>query len=220
METTRRGLTPEHHTVLRDFVRLVYEMDHCRFVRKYRKQQHTVSCWQGLNGEAKFTAPDYDWEDFRAFMTIFRRVAIAVQEPTHLANVYKLIRRYASDALRKEIARERPQVMTMLTGKSAPAQGGRTMDGEEAGVSVSKLLDMATNGMIFQEEPSDREAGQEDPKTFHWRYLWPAIHFRIMPTLRGTFRLFHYLWRDGILADGDYPEAWQTSKGTSRVTCP
>ena len=44
-------------------------------LEQYRQQDHTVSCGLDATGEAKTTAPDYDWDDdFRSFMTIFRKV--------------------------------------------------------------------------------------------------------------------------------------------------
>ena len=100
MTATRPELTPEHREMFRAFVRLVYEIDQSRFVKKYREQDHTVSCRPDADGETKTTAPEYDWDDFRSFMTIFRKVGIAVNEPTYLAKIYKLMGRYASDALR------------------------------------------------------------------------------------------------------------------------
>ena len=94
LDATRRTPFPERST--KPFqTRLVYEMDQCRFVRQYRQQDHTVSCGLDADGEERTTAPDYDWDDFRSFMTIFRKVGIAEGEPTHLAKIYKLIGRYA-----------------------------------------------------------------------------------------------------------------------------
>ncbi len=84
MTMVRPPLTPEHHTTLRDFVRLVYEMDQCRFIREYRKQDHTISGSRDENGEFHSRGPDYDWDDFRSFMTIFRKIGIAEKEPTYL----------------------------------------------------------------------------------------------------------------------------------------
>jgi hypothetical protein len=212
MATTRPELTPEHRTMFRDFVRLVYEMDRCRFVQQYRQQNQTISCGQDATGEAKTTAPDYDWEDFRSFMTIFRKVGIAVGEPTYLAKIYKLIGRYASDALRERLATDRSQVMAMLTGTWTGMQLGGTIDGKEVTFSIADLLDMVTNGIIFHEDPSHRPAVEMFAKEPRWTYLWPAIHFKIMPIKRVAVVLFHYLWQEGILSDADYPQEWQASK--------
>lgn len=138
MTATRPELTPEHREMFRAFVRLVYEMDQCRFIRKYREQDHTVSCGPDADGEAKTTAPDYDWDDFRSFMAIFRKVGIAVKEPTYLAKIYKLMGRYTSDALRKRFGADRPKVMAMLEGTWTGMQVGGTIDGK-----VSATADMA-----------------------------------------------------------------------------
>jgi hypothetical protein len=212
MATTRPALTPEHRMMLRDFVRLVYEMDRCRFVRQYRQQDHTVSGWTDSDGHLKTSAPDYDWDDFRSFLTIFRKVGIAVGEPTYLAKIYKLIGRYASDGLRERLAADRSQVMAMLTGTWTGMQVGGNIDGKEVTFSVADLLDMVTNGIIFHEDPSHRRAVEMFAKEPRWTYLWPTIHFKIMPIVRAAVVLFRYLWQDGILSDTDYPEEWQASK--------
>src|SRR5262245_42036838 len=140
MATTRPELTPEHRTLLRAFVRLVFEMDQCRFVRQYRLQDHTVSCGSDHDGEAKTTAPDYDWDDFRSFMTIFRKVGIAVKEPTYLSKIYKLIGRYASDSLRQRLGADRSQMMALLEGTWTVMEVGGTIEGKEVWFSPADLL--------------------------------------------------------------------------------
>jgi hypothetical protein len=222
MTTTRPELTPEHRAMFRAFVRLVYEMDQCRFVKKYRAQDQTVSCGLDAAGETKTTAPDYDWEDFRSFMTIFRKVGIAVKEPTYLSKIYNLMGRYASDALRKRLGTDRQQVTAMLTGTWTGMQVGRTIDGKEVIFSNAELLDVVTNGMIFHEDPRHRQAVEMFAKEPRWSYLWPTIHVKIVPIKRVATMLFHYLWQDGILSDADYPEEWQASKRAwevSKKTC-
>jgi hypothetical protein len=212
MATTRPEMTAEDWRMLRDFVRLVYEMDRCRFVRQYRQQDHTVSYRADDNGEAETTAPDYDWDDFRSCMTIFRKVGIAEGEPTHLAKIYKLMGRYASDALRQRLGTDKSQVMAMIYGTWTGMQVGGTIDGKEVTFSIAELLDMVTNGMIFHEDPEHRKAVEMFAGVPRWNYLWPTIHFKIMPIKNVAVRLFKYLSEDGILSDSDYPEEWQASK--------
>jgi hypothetical protein len=212
MTTTRPDLTPEHRRLFRDFVRLVYEMDQCRFVRQYRQQDHTVSSRLDDDGEAMTTAPDYDWDDFRSFMTIFRKVGIAVNEPTYLPRIYNLMGKYASGALRQRLGTDRQQVMAMLTGTWTGMQVGGTIDGKEVTFSIAELLDMVTNGMIFHEDPHHRQAVEMFAKAPRWNYLWPTIHFKIMPIKNAAVMLFRYLLRDGILSEADYPEQWQAAK--------
>jgi hypothetical protein len=212
MTTTCPELTPEHREMFRAFVRLVYEMDQCRFVKKYREQDHTVSCRPDAGGEAKTTAPDYDWDDFQSFMTIFRKVGIALNEPTYFAKIYKLMGRYASDALRERLGTDRSEVMAMLEGTWTGMQVGGTLDGKGVTFSIADLLDMVTNGMIFHEAPRHRQAVEMFAKEPRWYYLWPVIHFKIMPIKNAAVMLFRYLLRDGILTEADYPEEWQAAK--------
>jgi hypothetical protein len=212
MATDRPALTLEHRTMLRDFVRLVYEMDRCRFVRQYRQQSQTISFVSDAEDEVKTTAPDYDWDDFRSFMTIFRKVGISVKEPTYLARIYKLIGCYASDEFRQRLGADRSQVMAMLTGTWTGMRVGASVNGKQATFSIAELLDMVTNGMIFHEVSRHRDAVEAFSKEPRWFYLWPTIHYKIMPIKNTAAMLFHYVRQDGILSDSEYPEAWQASK--------
>ena len=208
MAPQRPELTPEHRTMFRDFVRLVHEMDQCRFVQQYRRQDHTISC--GVDGET--SAPDYDWDDFRSFMTIFRKIGIAEQESTFLPKIYKLVGRYASDALRQRLVADRSQVMAMVNGSWTGMRVGGQIDDKEVTFSIAELLDMVTNGMIFHEDPGHREAVEMFMKEPRWAYLWPTIHFKIMPIKNAAVMLFRYLLRDGILSEADYPDEWKAAK--------
>jgi hypothetical protein len=208
MAASRPKLTPEHRTMFRDFVRLVHEMDNCRFVQQYRQQDHSVS--SDVDGQT--TAPDYDWDDFRSFMTVFRKVGIAERESTFLPKIYKLMGRYASDALRQRLADDRSQVIAMVKGSWTGMQVRAQIDGKEVTFSIGDLLDMITNGMIFHENPSHRQAVEIFVKEPRWTYLWPTIHFKIMPIKNAAVRLFRYLLKDGILSEADYPDQWRAAK--------
>ena len=198
--------------MFRDFVRLVHEMDKCRFVERYREQDHGVSGGVDEKGEWKTTAPDYDWEDFRSFMTDFRKVGIAKDEPTHLWKIYKLVGRYASDKLREGLGANHDEVKGMLFGTWSGMNLVATINGEERTFTIAELADMLTNGMIFHEDPKHRQAVEAFAKEPRWTYLWPAINFNIMPIKNAAMRMFHSLWQDGILSDADYPEEWQAEK--------
>jgi hypothetical protein len=91
-------------------------------------------------------------------------------------------------------------------------QVGGTIDGKEVTFSTGELLDMVTNGMIFHEDPDHRRAVEMFAREPRWIYLWPTIHFKIMPIKHAAVMLFRYLWQDGILSDADYPEEWQEAK--------
>ncbi len=212
MASERPEVTPEHRVMFRDFVRLVHEMDKCRFVERYRQQDHRVSGAVDENGELKTTAPDYDWEDFRSFMTDFRKIGIAEKERTHLWKIYKLAGRYASDKLREGLGANQQQVKGMLFGTWTGMNLVATINGEEKIFTIAELSDMLTNGIIFHQDPRHRQAVEAFAKEPRWTYLWPALGFKIMPIKDAAMRMFHSLWQDGILSDADYPEEWQASK--------
>lgn len=212
MATARPELKPEHHAMFRAFVRLVHELEQCRFMQQYKQQDHTVSRWTDANGGAITSAPTYDWEDFRSFMTIFRKIGIATGEPTHLAKIFKLAGLYASDALRARLRTARPQVMAVMFGTWSGMQVGGRIDGKKVSFSTAELLDMVTNGMIFHEDSKHRQAVELFSSEPRWTFLWPTIHFKIMPIRQIAVMLFHDLWRDGILSEADYPTEWQAAK--------
>lgn len=49
------------------------------------------------------TTPDYDREDFRSFLTIFRQVAVSKDEPIYLIKIMNIVSRYANNDLQKEL---------------------------------------------------------------------------------------------------------------------
>jgi hypothetical protein len=212
MASERPELTPEHRAMFRAFVRLVHEMDKCRFVERFREQDHTVSGEVDANGDLKTTAPHYDWEEFCFFMTIFRKVGILEGEPTHLRNIYNLVGLYASDKLREGLAANKRQVMAMLYGTWSGMNLVATIDGKEKTFTIAELADVVTNGMIFHGAPRHRQAVEALAKEPLWVVLWPTINFKIMPIKNAAMRMFHTLWQDAILSDSDYPEEWQAEK--------
>jgi hypothetical protein len=102
--------------------------------------------------------------------------------------------------------------MAMLNGSWMGMQVGGTIDGKQMTFTTGELLDTVTNGMIFHEDPAHRKAVEMFASVPRWNYLWPTIHFKIMPIKRAAVMLFHYLNRDSILNDADYPEQWQAAK--------
>lgn len=101
MSTTlpRVSVSGKDRDLLQHFVRLVDGMSRCRFIEAYRSSSQSISC----NEEGGVSAPGYDWEDFRAFMTDFRQIAVAAREPVRLKNICKLVESYASAALKADL---------------------------------------------------------------------------------------------------------------------
>jgi hypothetical protein len=68
---------------LRQFVRLVHEMRVSRFIRTAESQDHSIRSNRLDDGLYRITTPDYDLEDFRSFLTLFRQVALSKAEPVY-----------------------------------------------------------------------------------------------------------------------------------------
>src|SRR5205823_8633192 len=120
--------------------------------------------------------------------------------------------RYASDGFRQKLQATRREVMARLEGYYTGMNIGAIVDGKEVVFNCSELLDLVTNGMIFHEDSRHRPAVEVFAKEPRWSYLLPAIGFKIWPIKQIAGWLFRELWKDGILTDCDYPEAWQTFK--------
>jgi hypothetical protein len=194
--------TPEHRERLRQFVYLVDDMNRSRFVERCRTQDHSIAC-QG----PQITAPEYDWEDFRSFLTTFRQVAISKSEPVYVFRIIGILRRYASPELQKQLAALRDELAPRLEGEYVGIRYGRELpSGEEVSFTSREALNALVNGQVFHADASHRWTLQFLPTIHRWQYLWPILFEIVIPALDGCVWLFHAMRRDGILDDSDYPE--------------
>src|SRR5713101_2270609 len=74
--TNRPSPANEEREQLRQFVRIVDSMSRRRFMERFREQDHSLSF---VGGDV--SGPNYDREDFEAFLTDFRKVAMSDNEP-------------------------------------------------------------------------------------------------------------------------------------------
>jgi hypothetical protein len=206
MDNPRPPLTPEHRQQLRDFVRLVDDMSRSRFIETYRTQDHTISSDLDDDGTSKITAPDYDWEDFRSFLTVFRQVAISQNESIYFTKILNTVGRYASDELREKIGEMRTPLITRLEGRYRGMMFGKeTSEGPEISLTSHDILDALVNGQIFHNDGSHREAVEFLNASERWQYLCPLLGEIVIPALRDFIWLFKAIRSDGILEDADYP---------------
>jgi hypothetical protein len=177
-------------------------MHRSRFVERCWTQDHSITC-QG----PQITAPEYDWEDFRSFLTTFRQVAISKSEPVYVFRIIGILRRYASPELQKQLAALRDELAPRLEGDYVGIRYGRELpNGEEVSFTSREILDALVNGQIFHADASHRSTLTFLNTTHRWQHLWPVLFEIIVPTLQGCIWLFHALRRHGILDDSDYPE--------------
>ena len=198
--------TPEHREQLRYFVYLVDDMRRSRFVERYRTQDHTISCRPEDEGP-QITAPEYDWQDFRSFLTTFRQVAISNREPVYLFRILGILWRYASPELQKQLAELRAELVSRLEGEYVGIRYGRELpSGEEVSFTSREILDALVNGQVFHADASHRWTLKFLPTIHRWQFLWPILFEIVVPTLQRCLWLFDAIRQDGILDDSDYPE--------------
>jgi hypothetical protein len=177
---------------LRQFVHVVASMDRRRFIKQLREQDQTVSFGQELKG------PQYDREDFDAFLTDFRKVAMSDSEPIYLTKVMGTIGKFASDSLRSNLKQLRALILPVLEGRRTGMSIGYNREGEEVTLTPEQILNTLVNGEIFHVGPEHTSQAKELRGLQPLFYLWPTVHFFIMPIHRACVWLFHALWRDGI----------------------
>jgi hypothetical protein len=205
MADARPALTPDHRELLRHFVGLVDDMSRSRFIERYRKQDHTIS-FRDKDGQPPLRAPEYDWEDFRSFLTAFRQVAVSSREPVYVFRVVNLLWQYASPKLREQLAQLRKDLAPILEGRYEGIRfGGETPSGSEVSFTSQEILDALVNGQVFHANRERRPTVAFLSGVERWKYLWPLLFEIVIPTLRACIWLFHAIRRDGILDDADYP---------------
>src|SRR4051794_568940 len=116
MATTTPRLTPAERAQLKQFTHLVYDMVRSRFIQRVKVQDHSIKTERLENGDYRLTAPDYDWEDFRSFLTAFRQVALSDREPVYLPRIRNIVGRYASEELRTELGKFKKDIIPIIEG--------------------------------------------------------------------------------------------------------
>lgn len=104
--------TDDEKRSLRLFVEVCDKILGRRFLRDFHKQSHHVLIGTLPGGSLVDEYPRYDDDDFRAFMTDYRKLRLD-QEETHLFRVMKLLKREGTtedrallDGLKNEIREE------------------------------------------------------------------------------------------------------------------
>lgn len=110
---------------LEKFVLAVYEMVDSRFMERVKVQDHSLKKQRLASGEYQVTAPDYDWEDFRSFLTTFRQIAISESEPVYLPTIRNIVSRYGSDELRSELKKLKQHIVPLIEGKLSGIRFGK-----------------------------------------------------------------------------------------------
>ena len=170
-----------------------------RFIKDLQEQDQTISFNEQLGG------PDYDREDFDAFLTDFRKVAMSDNEPIYLTKVLVTVGKFASDDLRKGLTVLRGELLPLLENKVAQMTFTYKKDGNNIVLTPEEILDSLVNGDVFHVDPAHTGTASDLRGMNPLEYLWPTVHFFVLPVLRGCVWLFKAIHKDGLLELSDYP---------------
>lgn len=138
-------------TVLRKFRQICEDISTCRFVRDLPKHGSTFKIAKQSDGTCVSTYPNYDKDDFLAYLTHFRKL-VAQGESTNIYRVMNIISKYASDEERgafKNIRRE----LNEEANKPALELAIGT-PGNETVYTPKHIEDVLFNGQVFHTDDS------------------------------------------------------------------
>jgi hypothetical protein len=76
---------------------------------------------------------------------------------------------------------------------------------ERISLSLEQVLSTLVNGEIFHVDPKHAEKARDLRSRNQLYYLWPTLHYFVMPIVSGCVWLYHAIRYDGILGESDYP---------------
>jgi hypothetical protein len=206
---TRPTPTPKERDRLRRFIRITDEMSRCRFICRCREQKHGVSCGPGDDGEPRLTAPEYDWEDFRSFLTVFRQVAYnkGDKDTVNLEVILGIVEKYASPYLRSKLVPIKEEIIPRLKGQYRGILLARHNESgdPEYSLTTHQMLDALMYGDVFHSDARCDERIDFLKTAERGQYLFIILAEIVFPTVRQCIKLFKAIRLDGILDDADYP---------------
>ena len=212
MTTSPPSPTPKDRELLRQFVRVVDSMSRRRFMERFRQQKHTISFVGGVSG------PNYDREDFEAFLTDFRKVAMIRRDSVHLTYVLRAVEKYATDDLQSSLKLFHANLVPLVEGKKTLMTYSYQRGEETISLSLDQVLSTLVNGEVFHVNPKHAEKARDLRSRNQLYYLWPTLHYFVMPIFRGSVWLYHAIRYDGILGESDYPTPYRLNERQSQVT--
>jgi hypothetical protein len=205
MAETSPSLTNDERAQLKQFVRLVQDMVACRFIQRVREQDHSIRTERMENGEFRLTAPDYDWEDYRSFLTTFRQVALSQSETVYLPRIRNIVARHASDDLRKELGKLKNHIVPIIEGKLVGIRFGQASSDGEVSFTSHQLLDTLVNGTIFHSDLEHDHTARLILSAQPWQYILLILNEIIIPVLNACTWLVNVIQIEGYLDEADVP---------------
>jgi hypothetical protein len=191
---------------LKQFVRLVLDMEKSRFIQRAKTQNHEIRMESLSGGGTRITTPDYDWEDFRSFLTIFRQIALSKKESVYLPKIKNIIAKYADTGLREELDKLRIDIFPIIEGKYVGVKFGAELDGREISLTSYELLDAIVNGVVFHGDQEREYESQLIYVSQPWEYLGMLQAEIIAPVFNACIFLLNKIRSENYLNDKDFLE--------------
>ncbi len=145
---------PEHElNSLKWFCELSDTILACRFIRDFNKQPHHIFVGKLPDGTIKDEWPRYDDDDFRAFMTHYRKLRMN-NEPTNLFRIANLVAREGDVGARELVREIRSEVNA--EGRSWWFATLKTDTGDSVPLSQFDVEDLTLNAGVFHTDPEKK----------------------------------------------------------------
>jgi hypothetical protein len=144
-------LTEQEESTLRQFCKVVDDIHDCRFIRRAKEQDHTITV---DIDPSKNHIPQYDRDEFRSLATLFRKV-ISNGERTQLFKVMNILKRFAPTDKKESFKKIKAQINREAEHPPLAIAIGAT--GSEVSFTPKRICDIFFNGMVFHTDPNMQE---------------------------------------------------------------
>lgn len=133
------------------FCEICDKIKNCRFIRTFDEQDHTLKNYQDEDGNWQFEHPNYDDDDFRSFMTHFRKLFLQNEQgvKTDIYSIIKILSKYGTKKDRDELKR----IRTIINDeKKGMIVFNVEIDGEKRRLGPADIMNIIVNGEIFHSD--------------------------------------------------------------------
>ncbi len=184
---------------------MTHDMRDSRFMQEVLNNPRSMAMETLPDGQFKATIPQYDWEDFRSFMTDFRKVAILQSEPAHLIRILNIVMKYSSDEIRGLWRDGKKRIIAIMEGRHAAMRFNALTPTGRREYSGRKVLDTLINGRIFHDSPDladDLECLDSVEPNCH---IFMVVMEVICPVLNTCIQLRNLIYYLQLLPEADFP---------------
>lgn len=209
---------PEERLRLRNFVRLVGEMLQSRFWVRVLSMDHTITFENAPDGQScTLTAPEYDKDDFRSFLTSFRQIALNKSDPVYITSIRNIISRYAHEQHKEGLRNLKKHIGNALEGRFTTMKMGLPTESGPVELCGVELLDAIVNGEVFHSGPDHEEVLQQLQTVPRGSYLGTVLFDVIEPILDASRYLVRLIRSNNLVPEADLPAWVQTFTEEGRL---